>query len=38
MVAVRLTSQELAALDACAERQGESRSAVIREALTGIAA
>jgi hypothetical protein len=34
VVALRLTAQELAALDARAEREGKSRSEVIREALT----
>ncbi|MDN6798874.1 MAG: ribbon-helix-helix protein, CopG family [Propionibacterium sp.] len=33
VVALRLTVEELAALDAQANRQGESRSEVIREAL-----
>lgn len=38
VVALRLTAEELAALDARAEREGKTRSEVIREALTGSAA
>ncbi|GAA3646768.1 CopG family transcriptional regulator [Microbacterium marinilacus] len=34
VVALRLTAEEIAALDARAEREGKSRSEVIREALT----
>ncbi len=33
VIALRLTSDEIVALDACAEREGKSRSEVIREAL-----
>lgn len=33
VVALRLTAEEIAALDARAEREGKSRSEVIREAL-----
>lgn len=35
VVALRLTAQEVADLDARAEREGKSRSEVIREALAG---
>ena len=38
VVAVRLTAEELEALDAAAERQGLSRSEAIREALAHYAA
>ena len=38
VVALRLTLDELAALDARAEREGKTRSVVIREALTHPAA
>lgn len=38
VVAVRLTEDELAAVDARAEREGKSRSEVIREALASSAA
>ena len=38
VVAVRLTAEELEALDAAAERRGLSRSEAIREALTHYAA
>ena len=38
VVALRLTLDELAALDARAEREGKTRSEVIREALTASAA
>lgn len=35
VVALRLTAEELAGLDARAEREGKTRSEVIREALAG---
>lgn len=38
VVALRLTAEEIALLDARAEREGKSRSEVIREALTHPAA
>jgi len=38
VVALRLTADEIALLDARAEREGKSRSEVIREALTTYAA
>lgn len=38
VVALRLTLDEIAALDARAEREGKTRSEVIREALTATAA
>ncbi len=38
VVALRLTPEEIAALDARAEREGKSRSEVIREALAASAA
>ncbi|SEC23707.1 ribbon-helix-helix domain-containing protein [Microbacterium hydrocarbonoxydans] len=38
VVALRLTAEELAFIDARAEREGKSRSDIIREALASVAA